>query len=137
MEHQKFIIGATTEVDIPLFGIKGLLARVDTGAASCALHAQNIQIVHEGHYKKLSFTLFDSENERYTGELIEVTDFSTRNVKNSFGNRKERPFITTEIIIDGDPFEVEIGLIDRSNLTYDMLLGRNLLRQGFIVDVTK
>jgi hypothetical protein len=131
------ILGATAEVDIPALGIHGLLARVDTGAASCALHATEIHVEHTDRKKKLTFKLFDPENDRYDGRVFEFSEFSTRNVKNSFGNKKERPMIELDIIVDGLMRTVAVGLINRSNLTYDMLLGRNLIAQGFLVDVTK
>jgi len=30
-----------------------------------------------------------------------------------------------------------VGFSDRTKLTYDMLIGRNLLENGFLVDVSK
>jgi len=41
------------------------------------------------------------------------------------------------VTINQQSFEVLIGFSDRTKLTYDMLVGRNLLEKGFIVDVTK
>ena len=40
-------------------------------------------------------------------------------------------------ILDFKKEKVLIGFSNRSKLTYDMLIGRNLLQLGFLVDVTK
>lgn len=136
MESDQLLIGATVEIDLPEFGIRHLLARTDTGAASCALHAQHIHIIDEPGHKLLEVVLFDPDHDRYDGKVWSFTHFTTRNVKNSFGRKKERPFIRTTIVVEGREFKINLGFIDRSHLTYDMLLGRNLLEQGFLVDVT-
>jgi hypothetical protein len=81
--------------------------------------------------------LFDPDNQFYTGDKLIFDDFILRNVRNSFGSKQERPMIETEIVVNKMTHTVLIGFSNRSKLTYDMLLGRNLLELGFIVDVTK
>jgi len=133
------ILGATADISLPNLGIKKLQARVDTGAASCALHASSITIIEdeEGVEQKLEVILFDTDSELYTGEVLEFKDFVIRNVRNSFGKKMARPMIKTTVIINKQSYEILIGFSNRSKLTYDMLIGRNLLEKGFVVDVTK
>lgn len=133
------ILGATADISLPNLGIKKLQARVDTGAASCALHASSITIIEdeEGVEQKLEVILFDTDSELYTGEVLEFEDFVIRNVRNSFGKKMARPMIKTTVIINKQSYEILIGFSYRSKLTYDMLIGRNLLEKGFVVDVTK
>lgn len=133
------ILGATAHISLPNLGIKKLQARVDTGAASCALHASSITIIEdeEGVEQKLEVILFDTDSELYTGEVLEFEDFVIRNVRNSFGKKMARPMIKTTVIINKQSYEILIGFSNRSKLTYDMLIGRNLLEKGFVVDVTK
>ena len=132
------ILGATADVCFPDLGIKSVQARVDTGAASCALHASFIEIIdEEGEDPLLKVVLFDKDSEFYSGEVLEFNDFVIRNVRNSFGKKMARPMIKTTVSIPKQAFKVLVGFSDRSKLTYDMLIGRNLLEKGFIVDVTK
>jgi len=133
------ILGATADISLPNLGIKKLQARVDTGAASCALHASSITIIEdeEGVEQKLEVILFDTDSELYTGEVLEFEDFVIRNVRNSFGKKMARPMIKSTVIINKQSYEILIGFSNRSKLTYDMLIGRNLLEKGFVVDVTK
>ena len=132
------ILGATADVCFPDLGIKSVQARVDTGAASCSLHASYIEIIdEEGEDSLLKVVLFDKDSEFYTGEVLEFNDFVIRNVRNSFGKKMVRPMIKTTVSVHKQAFQVLVGFSDRSKLTYDMLIGRNLLEKGFIVDVTK
>lgn len=128
-------IGATAKIELPEFGIKNLRARVDTGAASCALHASKVYIDEEN--QSLHVVLFDPESDFYTGETLVFDNFIERNVRNSFGKRMSRPMIKTEIVLAGVKHKVLLGFTDRTKLTYDMLIGRNLLELGYLVDVTK
>ena len=129
------LIGATAQVQLPELSVKNLRARVDTGAATCALHACSIHIDAEN--KELKVILFDEESDFYTGEELVYSKYIVRNVRNSFGRIKARPMIETEIVLAGKKEKVLVGFSNRSKLTYDMLIGRNLLQLGFLVDVTK
>jgi len=128
-------VGATTVVSLPDFGVKGLQARVDTGAATCAFHASFVEFDEQESVLKV--ILFDPESDLYTGEELVFTDFVVRNVRNSFGKRMSRPMVKTKVRIANETFEVLVGFSNRTKLTYDMLIGRNLLEQGFVVDVSK
>jgi hypothetical protein len=129
------LIGATAQVQLPELCINHLHARVDTGAATCALHASSIHI--DEAKKEIRVILFDEESDLYTGEEFVFSKFVVRNVRNSFGRIKARPMIETEIVLAGRKEKVLAGFSNRSKLTYDMLIGRNLLQLGFLVDVTK
>lgn len=129
------VIGATAKVQLPELAVNNLHARVDTGAATCALHASSITIDEE--MNELRVILFDPESDFYTGEELVFSEYVVRNVRNSFGRRKSRPMVETEVELAGHKHRVLVGFSDRTLLTYDMLIGRNLLELGFSVDVTK
>lgn len=129
------VIGATVKVQLPELAVNNLRARVDTGAATCALHASSVTIDEE--MNELRVILFDPDSDFYTGEELVFSEFVVRNVRNSFGRRKSRPMVETEVELAGKKHRVLVGFTDRTLLTYDMLIGRNLLELGFLVDVTK
>ncbi len=134
---ERMIIGATAEVDLPELNIFGLTCRVDTGAATCALHAHEV-VYHEDESGNefIEVVLFDPEHDLYTGKKLKFTDFLSRNVRNSFGTRQKRFMIKTRLVYHHHSFDILVGFSNRTKLTYDMLLGRNLLSKGFLVDVT-
>lgn len=60
-----------------------------------------------------------------------------KEVKSSNGVSKSRYFIKTQIVISGKTYISEFSLNNRSSMTYPFLLGRDILLQDFIVDVSK
>ncbi|MBN2042569.1 MAG: ATP-dependent zinc protease [Candidatus Aenigmarchaeota archaeon] len=50
---------------------------------------------------------------------------------------KERPVVEIEIEIGGQKMKIQANLNDRSHMRYPMIIGRNVLRGNFVVDVEK
>ena len=131
----KQIIGMTDRVDFPDLGLFDVQAKVDTGAYTSALHCKDVQVVKVGLRSKLSFLLIDQ-----TGETIRqfyVSQFNRRMIRNSFGVTEKRYVIKTRIVLFGQTIRTEFTLADRENLRNPVLLGRKLLRNRFIVDVSQ
>jgi ribosomal protein S6--L-glutamate ligase len=57
-----------------------------------------------------------------------------REVRSSIGERERRWVIETEISIGGRRWPIEITLADRHMMTYRMLLGRQAIQAGMLVD---
>jgi hypothetical protein len=127
------IIGRSDRVDLPGLGLTNIHAKIDTGAYTSSLHCSRAEIV-DG---KLEFVLLDEENPEFTGMKFTVAKFTQREVKNSFGNAEMRFVIRTKIKIYQQTITAEFTLSDRDTLRFPVLLGRQLLRQRFLVDVTE
>lgn len=125
-------INSLVEIDLPLLGIQGLTAKVDTGAFSGALHATKIREVLDKQGRKLlRFAPLGSPD-----HTIEVSIYHQREVKSSNGMVSQRFAIDTEIVVQQQTYPITITLTDRKTMTYPMLIGRNFLRMhGFLVDV--
>lgn len=57
-------------------------------------------------------------------------------VKSAHGN-KLRPVIEAEIILAGKRMKSEFTLADRNHMRYNVLIGVNTLKDGFLVDPSK
>lgn len=127
-------IGPTLEVDLPLFGIEMLTAKVDTGAFSGALHATAIREVKlKNGQKQLRFSPLGSKE-----HTLEVDTYHRRRVRSSNGMVSTRYAIDTEVRIMGKDYPITITLTDRKAMKFQMLIGRNFLRiHGFLVDVSR
>lgn len=121
------IIGSFETVGIPSLNVRGIAAKVDTGAWSGALHCTDIREENE----RLFFTPLGRP------ELAtSTTDYEVRNVRSSNGTDEDRYRIALDIIIRGEPYRATITLSDRSAMQYDMLIGRKFLRKHhMLVDV--
>jgi glutathione synthase/RimK-type ligase-like ATP-grasp enzyme len=127
------IIGSVELISFADFDINDIPARVDTGAIFSSVWASDISL-RKG---VLRFKLFAPGNALYTGEVIKVTNFRTASVKNSFGQKEFRYKVRLLTVIGELKVRAWFTLADRSGMTYPVLLGRNILRNKFIVDVSQ
>ncbi|MES2762912.1 MAG: RimK/LysX family protein [Bacteroidota bacterium] len=122
------IIGRREYIHFPLLGIEQVEAKIDTGAYTCAIDCNHIELKTEDDKTSLSFRLFN--NKTYN-----VEEFTRKKIKNSFGEMEERYIIKTLITIGKKKINTTISLSDRGNMRYPVLIGRRLLKGKFIIDV--
>lgn len=127
------ILGRSDRVDFPKLGLENIHAKVDTGAYTCSLHCSSAQVVKG----KLEFVLLDEEHPEFTGMKFTFKKFTQREVKNSFGEAEMRFIIKTTIKIFDRRIRAEFSLSDREKLRFPVLLGRKILRNRFLIDVTQ
>lgn len=114
------------------------IARVDTGAKTCSLHAAEKKI--EGASKYMEDNLgkivrFRIENRRGESQWLERPIAEVREIRTSEGEEM-RYLVPMQLACQGVQREVLVSLNDRSQMNYTMLLGRNFLAGEFVVDVT-
>lgn len=126
-------IGRVEVIRLPDIFPSDVRARIDTGATISSLWASDIQIQHDGLHCKL----FGEGDINYTGDEIVFTEYSTRFVRSSNGYEEERYQIVTTISLKGRKIKARFTLADRSKQIYPVLIGRNVVRGKFIVDVSK
>ncbi len=128
----KQIIGRKELVDFPDLGMTGIYAKIDTGAYSNTLHCHDIQL--KG--KDLTFKVLDPRHPVFSSKEHSFSAFSRKKIKNSFGEIEERYMIKTKIKIAGRLIKSIISLTDRGKMRYPVLIGRKLLKNKFVVDVS-
>ncbi len=126
-------IGRVEEIVLPVvYGQDKIKARIDSGATVASLWASNI----EERSGRLYYTLFGPSSALYNGKVHYTDQFSKRIVTSSMGHTQERYQIKTSIIIKGKRIRATFTLADRSKQIYPVLIGRNVLRNKFIIDVS-
>ncbi|HEX7632829.1 MAG TPA: RimK/LysX family protein [Candidatus Saccharimonadales bacterium] len=127
------LVGRIVHVGLPELGIEDVNAKVDTGAFSGALHATDIQ--ERTKADGTTVLRFKAANCRKTTQL---STYTIRRVKSSNGVVSQRYGIDTVVRIKGRDYPLHITLTDRSDIKYQVLIGRKFLRShGFLVDVSK
>ena len=126
------VIGKKELVDFPDLEIMSLYAKIDTGAYSNTLHCHGIEIKNE----KLYFKVLDPTHPSFNKKEYCFNDFFKKTIKNSFGESEERYMIKTRIKIRGRVIKSIISLTDRGKMRYPVLIGRRLLKNKFVVDVS-
>jgi hypothetical protein len=133
MIRQLDVLGNTEVVTFRELGINSVPARIDTGARTSSVWASKID-EKDG---SLRFTLFDERSKYYTGETIETKNFGHRAISSSNGHVERRYTVELVINILGRNIRATFTLANRSSQAYPVLVGRNILRGKFVVDVTR
>ncbi len=126
----KQVIGRTDIVDFPDLGLEDVRAKIDTGAYTSSIHCYKVKATKQ----QLIFYLPAHKGEKR--KRFVAKRFELKSIKNSFGQTEMRYVIRTRIVLFGKAFQAEFSLADREKMRYPVLLGRKLLRNRFLVDVT-
>jgi hypothetical protein len=127
------VLGRYDRVDLPGLGLLDIHAKIDTGAYTSSLHCQEARVV-DG---VLEFILLDQEHPEFTGMKFSFREFAERDIKNSFGEVEKRFVITTPLRIYDEDIIAEFTLSNRGSLRFPVLIGRKIIRNRFVIEVTK
>lgn len=134
---EKTIIGRKDRVDFPKLKLFNIDAKIDTGAYTTAIHCNNVVTKTVSSKKYVVFQLLDPSHPDYNHREIKLPLEKVKRVKNSFGQSEKRFIVKTDIVLFGERIEIEMSLSDRAKMQYPVLIGRKLLNNKFIVDVSK
>ena len=123
----KEILGEIDRFHLAEFNLKNIEARIDTGAKTSSIHATNIKILNKN---LVEFRVLDKY--KFQKKIHKIAT-----VKSSNGIEEKRVFIKSTIKIFDKNYEIELSLNDRKNMQFPLLIGRELLEKGFIVDVSQ
>lgn len=112
-------------------------ARVDTGATTSSLTAQDIVTLERDGQKWARFTIVPEEGSDNSYE-VEAPIARIANIRQSSTNEVDkRPVVRLTIKIGNMTDTAEFTLTDRSHMSYPILLGREFLKDIAVVDVAK
>lgn len=134
MNNQNYlrIIGRREFIDFPELGLKGIEAKIDTGAYTSSIHVEKIELRIEGDTVLLCVTI-DQDGERE----LKFEKFDRKTIKNSFGEMEERYVVKTIFHIGRRSIRSVISFSNRDNMRFPVLIGRRLLKGKFLIDVKK
>lgn len=131
------VIGMTDRIDLPELGVFNVDVKVDTGAYTSSIHCSRVkEITDAGGRRALTFTIPGSLLHEKGIHHFQVYSFSQKRVRSSNGQMQTRYVINTPIVMFGKVIKADFSLADRSRMKYPILLGRKLLRNRFLVDVS-
>lgn len=108
-------------------------ARIDTGATTSSLDADDIKEFERDGEKWVSFTITN----RQSGEKYEFEKPILKSVKiKRIEDREHRVKVNMAVSFGGEQFTAEFTLADRDKFEYQALVGRNILSGRAIVDTT-
>jgi hypothetical protein len=130
------LIGWQETVSLPELGAGPIVAKIDTGARSAALHADDIRISGRGKRMKVRFKVQRRGSSSRRIEC-EMPLHDLRRIKSSNGHIELRAVISTAVEIGGQLLEAEITLTQRADMGAAMLIGRSSIKGNFLVDPSR
>jgi len=128
------IIGWRERVSLPDLNISSVKAKVDTGARSSALHAFDIEFFKREEEDFVRFKVHPSQRSRKKIIAAEAKLLGMRKVRNSGGKTETRPVIATTLSTIHQQWPIELTLTNRDVMGFRMLLGRQAVRERFLVN---
>lgn len=116
--------------------INGILmpAKLDTGADVCSVDAEVVRTFKDGKKTYVEFNLINDKGEKInlTAQRVRVAQIKLRT-----GGHQDRPVVKLNVTIGSVSKDVEVNLADRERFEYRVLIGRNFLQYGVLVDSSK
>ncbi len=131
------IIGWREFVTLPQLEINQIKVKIDTGARSSALHAFNIRELSQNGKRIIRFQVHPVQRNTKTTNTTQAELLEYRKIRNSGGIAQLRPVIQTEVKLGEQSWVIELSLTDRDVMGFRMLLGRQAVRNKFLVDPGK
>ncbi|MEP0212743.1 MAG: 30S ribosomal protein S6--L-glutamate ligase [Cellulophaga sp.] len=115
-------------------GIPAIKARVDSGAKTSSIQANNVKVYNKGSEEWVRFEVNPIQENRSVTITCEAPLVDRRTVKSSVGISEERLVVKTTIKLGNNIHSVELTLANRDTMEYRMLLGREAINQRYIVN---
>ena len=126
-------IGRLEHIALPGLGVERVEAKIDTGAYRSAIHYQRITVRRVDDAREL-VVVFRMGGKR---KVKVFRKFKRVKVKSSNGSSSQRYLISTVVQLGPHRVRTQFTLFDRSDMKYQVLLGRKFLRGRFLVDVSR
>jgi hypothetical protein len=131
----KLMVGGLENVWFPDLGL-ALTARIDTGALTASLDARDIELFERDGKRWVRFSIVKPNTE--TSETLERRLVRTIGVQQSGSTKaKRRPVVKMGIVLGQFDQTAEFSLSDRSHMGYQVKIGRSILKDVMVVDVSK
>ncbi|MHA6266976.1 RimK/LysX family protein [uncultured Aliiroseovarius sp.] len=119
-------IGWRENVGLPDFGISRVKAKIDTGARTSALHAEEQQRFFRDDQEWVRF--LTPVNGKRKLSQVEAQLLGEREIKNTGGIPERRLIVRTTLLLGRHCWHIEVSLADRKKMEFDLILGRTAIR---------
>lgn len=128
------VIGWREDVRLPDLEIDAIKVKIDTGARTSAIHAFDVAVeLHRGA-KCVTFEVHPEQRTARGTVSVEADVVDERWITSSTGHRQMRYVVLMDVELAGVRWTSEVTLARRDQMGFRMLLGREALRDRFLVD---
>ncbi len=132
--HSNTLTGWREWVSLPDAGVDWIKAKIDTGARTSSLHAFDIAEFEREDEKWVRFRVKPWQDSQEDAVVVECPVHDRRAVRSSSGHAQQRIVVLLAIRLVDRIVIAEVTLSNRDQMGFRMLIGREALRRGFVVD---
>ncbi len=131
------VVGWREWVALPQAGVEWVKAKIDTGARSSAIHAFDLESFDREGEEWVRFSLhpWQRSDEDHVELTLPVLD--RREVRSSNGQVEQRYAVALDVTLAGRTITTVMTLSNRDEMGFRMLVGREALERGFLVDAAR
>lgn len=134
---QLSVIGWREILALPDLNVDRIKAKTDTGARTSALHAFDCQEFKQGDKTMIRFQIHPLQRDNKKTIVAEAELLEYRKVTSSGGHAQLRPVILTTAKLGEHQWQLELTLTNRDIMGFRMLLGRQAVRDRFLIEPGK
>lgn len=132
--YSSTIVGWREWVTLPGAGVPWIKAKIDTGARTSSLHAFDVEeFQRDDGTDAVRFGVRPWQDSDEDAVVVEFPVHDRRMVRSSSGHSEERIVVLMDVMLHGRTMTVEMTLSNRDEMGFRMLIGREALRDGFLV----
>jgi hypothetical protein len=132
--HLTSVAGWREWVSLPDLGVDWIKAKLDTGARTSALHAFDLEEFERDGRAWVRFSIHPWQRNADDAVSAELPVHDVRHVRSSSGHVQERYVVLVAVRIGLRKITTEVTLTRRDAMGFRLLIGREALRQGYVVD---
>lgn len=132
--HPTIVAGWREWVTLPDAGVEWIKAKLDTGARSSSIHAFGVEEFSRDGQAWVRFSIRPWQRSEEDTVEHECPVHDRRLVRSSSGHSEERYVVLMAVRLVDRTVTAEVTLSSRDEMGFRMLVGREALRQGFLVD---
>lgn len=127
------VIGLREWIGLPELGIDQLIAKVDSGAKTSAMHASDIETFSRNGETWVRFNAHVGSLHKQRKQACEAKLVDIKQIKSSNGHMQERHVIRTPMVLGDRCWSVEFTLTCRKEMRYRVLIGCTAMLHGQLV----
>ena len=137
LEASQAIVGWREWVALPQAGVDWVKAKIDTGARSSSIHAFDLEILEQDDREWVRFSIHPWQRSDEEAHELTLPLLDRREVRSSNGQTEQRYAVAMDVTLAGRTITTVMTLSNRDEMGFRMLIGREALERGFLVDSSR
>ncbi|MSW69353.1 MAG: hypothetical protein F2829_04800 [Actinobacteria bacterium] len=131
---EKVVVGWREWVALPQADVDWVKAKIDTGARSSSIHAFGLEAYEQDGAEWVRFSIHPWQRSDEDHVELSLPVLDRREVRSSNGLTEQRYAVAMDVRLAKRTITTVMTLSNRDEMGFRMLIGREALERGFLVD---